>query len=473
MQTAIWWLRRDLRLNDNQALSSAASLAEEIIPVFILDPGLLDSAYVCKRRLDFLLGGLAEVDRSLKQRGSRLILRQGHPEQVLTDLVAETGAEAITCEEDYSPYARRRDSRIGERLPLILTEGLTALRPEQVLKGDGGAYTVFTPFSRAWWARTPPSREDILPKPGHLAVRTDLGSLDVAQATGNHVVSGFPAGERAAVQRLATFLEGRDAPVHDYGELRNRLDHPGTSQLSPYLRFGMISARQAFVAALEARARAPNEAARVSTQAWLNELVWREFYFSILYHFPYVRNRPFRSDMQDLAWLNQPADFEAWCQGQTGYPVVDAAMRQLLKTGWMHNRARMIVASFLVKDLLVDWRWGEKWFMQHLIDGDPAANNGGWQWSAGTGTDAAPYFRVFNPVLQSQRHDPRGAYIRRYVPELGNVPERHIHAPWLMPRALQKQVGCIIGSDYPAPIVDHASARQRALAMYANGSTGQ
>jgi deoxyribodipyrimidine photo-lyase len=243
--------------------------------------------------------------------------------------------------------------------------------------------------------------------------------------------------------------------------------------LSPYLRFGMLSARQAFVVAQEARGRAPNEAARVGIQTWLNELVWREFYFSILYHFPYVRNRPFRSKMQDLAWLNQPSDFKAWCQGQTGYPVVDAAMRQLLETGWMHNRARMIVASFLVKDLLVDWRWGEKWFMQHLIDGDPAANNGGWQWSAGTGTDAAPYFRIFNPVLQSQKHDPHGTYIRRYVPELGDVPDEHIHAPWMMPKALQEQIGCIIGNDYPAPIVDHALARERALATFADRPKGQ
>jgi deoxyribodipyrimidine photo-lyase len=244
------------------------------------------------------------------------------------------------------------------------------------------------------------------------------------------------------------------------------MDLAGTSGLSPYLRFGMVSARQVVAAARRAEAQARDGAARRSAEAWLNELVWREFYIAILYHFPHVRQAAFRPQLRNVPWVNNPEDFAAWAQGLTGYPVVDAAMRQLLHTGWMHNRARMITASFLTKDLLVDWRWGERHFMQHLIDGDPAANNGGWQWTAGTGTDAAPYFRIFNPVLQSMKFDPDGAFIRRFVPELVNVPYEYIHTPWKMPLDLQKQLGCLIGRDYPAPIVDHRLARERILMAY-------
>jgi deoxyribodipyrimidine photo-lyase len=228
----------------------------------------------------------------------------------------------------------------------------------------------------------------------------------------------------------------------------------------------MLSARQAVVSALAAVDAAQDESARNSATAWLNELVWREFYIHILYHFPHVRSRAFRAYLRDIAWENDRAAFAAWCDGQTGFPIVDAAMRQLRETGWMHNRARMIVASFLVKDLLIDWRWGEQWFMQHLVDGDPAANNGGWQWIAGTGTDAAPYFRIFNPVLQSKKHDPDGVFIRRWVPELNDVPTQYIHEPSRMPKDAQRACGCLIGKDYASSIVDHSEMRERVIALF-------
>jgi deoxyribodipyrimidine photo-lyase len=228
----------------------------------------------------------------------------------------------------------------------------------------------------------------------------------------------------------------------------------------------MLSARQAVVRALTAREAAPDERARAGAESWLNELIWREFYMAILAHFPHVLEHSFRANLRSIAWENDEDAFVAWCQGRTGYPVVDAAMRQLVETGWMHNRARMIVASFLVKDLLIDWRWGERFFMQHLVDGDPAANNGGWQWTAGTGTDAAPYFRIFNPTLQGKRHDPEGAYVRRWVPDLNRVPDRYIQEPVKMPLEVQREAGCIVGKDYPAPMMDHAWARERALAAY-------
>jgi len=245
------------------------------------------------------------------------------------------------------------------------------------------------------------------------------------------------------------------------------MDQEGTSQLSPYLRFGMLSARQAVVSALSAMDASPDPKARKGAETWLNELIWREFYMAILHHFSDVLEQSFRADLRHIAWENDESAFEAWCEGRTGYPVVDAAMRQLVQTGWMHNRARMIVASFLVKDLLIDWRWGERFFMHHLVDGDPAANNGGWQWTAGTGTDAAPYFRIFNPILQGKKHDPNGAFVRRWVPELTRVPAQYIHEPWKMPLDVQRQAGCIIGENYPAPIIDHAWARERTLAAYA------
>jgi deoxyribodipyrimidine photo-lyase len=248
------------------------------------------------------------------------------------------------------------------------------------------------------------------------------------------------------------------------------MDLDATSVLSPYLRFGMLSAGQAVLAAQQALQNAPDKNARKGAETWLNELIWREFYIAILYHFPQVSRMSFRENLRDIRWNNDPREFEAWCEGRTGYPVVDAAMRQLRNTGWMHNRARMIVASFLTKDLLIDWRWGERWFMQQLVDGDPAANNGGWQWTAGTGTDAAPYFRIFNPVLQSKKFDPQGDYIRRWVPELTRVPGLYLHAPWEMTVDQQRDAGCRLGEHYPLPIIDHSFARQRTLVAYKNAS---
>ena len=228
----------------------------------------------------------------------------------------------------------------------------------------------------------------------------------------------------------------------------------------------MLSARQAVFAAEQAAQLAPDETARQGAQTWLNELIWREFFISILFHFPNVMKESFRPELRQISWRNNEVEFLAWKEGQTGYPIVDAAMRQLAKTGWMHNRARMIVASFLVKDLLINWRWGERWFMQMLVDGDPAANNGGWQWSAGTGTDAAPYFRIFNPVLQGKKFDPQGDYVRQWVPELANLPPKFIHNPWEMPHQLQIQFNVLLGVEYPFPIVDHTLARERTLEAY-------
>jgi deoxyribodipyrimidine photo-lyase len=466
MSIAIWWIRRDLRLRDNPALQGALACADQVIPAFILDPALLGSPYVGSKRLAFLLEGLRRLDAELRARGSRLVLRQGDPQQELARLVAETGAHAILAEEDYSPYARRRDAGAAARLPLRLVGGLTVHPPGSVLKAGGEPYTVFTPFSRAWKALSLPGPGTALPAPRDISTPPDIAGQPMPTEPALPPGVPFPPGEAEALRRLAAFLEGDNPPIYAYAEGRNRLDWAGTSGLSPYLRWGMLSARRAVAAAMLALERALDGAARQGAETWLDELIWREFYIHILYHFPHVRWHSFRPELEAIPWADDEAAFAAWCAGRTGYPVVDAAMRQLAETGWMHNRARMIVASFLVKDLLIDWRWGERWFMQHLLDGDPAANNGGWQWTAGTGTDAAPYFRIFNPVLQGQKFDPQGAYVRCWLPALADVPDEYVHQPWAMPPDTQRRAGCVVGQDYPAPMVDHAQARERTLAAY-------
>jgi deoxyribodipyrimidine photo-lyase len=469
MTAAIWWIRRDLRLTDNQALASAVAHAEQVIPVFVLDPELLDSPYVGDKRVAFLFGGLRQLDADLRARGSGLVVRHGEPSSELRVLLHETGATSIFAEEDYSPYALRRDSGVAGGLPLHQNSGVTVHPPGVVLKADGRPYTVFTPFSRAWKALSLPSERGLLAAPASLSAVPDVPSLPIPDSPALPSTVPFPPGEAEAAHRLDAFVDQGDAPIYSYAEGRNRLDQEGTSQLSPYLRFGMVSARQAIVSAMKAIEAAPDPQARKGAETWLNELIWREFYVHIHYHFPQVHGSSFRAVYDRIAWENDEGAFAAWREGRTGYPVVDAAMRQLVQTGWMHNRARMIVASFLVKDLLIDWRWGERFFMQHLVDGDPAANNGGWQWTAGTGTDAAPYFRIFNPALQGKKHDPAGRYVRRWVPELDRVPvtRKFIHEPWKIPLDVQRDVGSVIGRDYPAPLVEHAWARERTLAAYA------
>ncbi len=462
MSPSIWWIRRDLRLHDNQALAAALERGDGVVPLFILDDVLATSPYVGPKRLAFLYGCLKRLDEDLRRRGSRLILRRGRPVDVLRQVSQECDAGALVAEADYSPYARRRDKRVSAALPLQLVDGV-AIRPVGLVeKKAGGPYTVFTPFSRAWHELPPVARNDLLPAPEALTT-PELATEVIPDEPRLPDTVPFAPGAEAAHQQLDLFLA---AGIAEYRQLRDRVDLAATSRLSPYLRFGLLSARQCAVAALEARNGTADQAGRQGADTWLNELIWRDFYLNILYHFPEVRRRSFRAELDHILWRNDEDEFAAWRRGETGYPLVDAAMRQLMTTGWMHNRARMIVASFLVKDLLIDWRWGERWFMQQLIDGDPASNNGGWQWSAGTGTDAAPYFRIFNPTTQARKFDPHGHYIRHWVPELARVPDSHIHEPAGMPDALQEEAGCRLGRDYPRPIVDHRRARERTLEAY-------
>ncbi len=460
--SAIWWIRRDLRLHDNPALQAALEGGRTAIPVFVLDDRLLRAPTASPRREAFLFDGLAALDASLQERGSRLIVRRGRPEEELARLVRETAAEEVVAEVDHTPFSRRRDSAVAADLPLRWVTGQTIHPPDLIHKPDGAPYAVYGAFRRAWNALPPPSRRGLLHRPQHLPPIPSIESLPLPEA---RPAAGFPAGEDQALLRLKQFAR---KAMSEYSLGRDLLDREGTSRLSPYLRFGMLSARAAAVEASEAAAGADSPDHRRGAEVWLNELIWREFYIMVLHHHPRVLRRAFRSNLRGIRWQDNPERFQAWASGQTGYPVVDAAMRQLALSGWMPNRARMIVASFLTKDLLIDWRQGEQWFLQHLIDGDRAANNGGWQWTAGVGTDAAPYFRIFNPVLQGRKFDPHGDYVRRWVPELETVPERYVHEPWRMSEGLRASTGLRLGRDYPAPVVDHREQRQRALALYAS-----
>lgn len=474
MTTALWWVRRDLRLSDNQALAAALAQAERVVPVTILDGDLLDSPEASKMRAAFLLGGLRRLDQDLQARGSRLIVRRGDPGEELARLLSETEASAIFAEEELTPAERQRDAALARTLPLRLTGGVTVHPPDAVLARTGEPHTVFTPFSKAWRALPLPAVRDVLRPPLRMSPPPAVDSLPIPDRPALPSPVPFLPGEAEAQRRLQDFVDWDGEEIAQcgtsitcYDGVRDRLDLDGTSQLSPYLRFGMLSARQAAVSAVSAMEAAPDVETSYSAGAWLEGLIWREFFFSILYHYPGVQDAGFRAEQRAIHWENDRAAFDAWAAGRTGYPLVDAAMRQLVQSGWLHNRARLAAASFLVKDLLVDWRWGERFFMQHLIDGDVAASNGGWQLAAGVGTGAAPYWGVLNPALQGIKYDPNGVYVRRWLPELARVPGEYIHQPWTMPPKVQRASGCIIGLDYPAPIADHGWARERAFAAFA------
>jgi deoxyribodipyrimidine photo-lyase len=484
----IHWFRRDLRLGDNTALNAALETGQPVIPLFILDEAIYKGERASVNRTAFLLAGLRALDAELRGHGSRLLVRAGEPLAVLRAVINETGVTALTFNRDYSPYARRRDKQIYEVLGShftvhssefedthaelrtenrelnrgVITSHDLLLHPPTSIMTDGGKpYTVYTPFKRRWL--------DKAKLPTHTAKGTfaPLDGIDgmvIPQpcelGIGAHVDLP-PAGEAAALKRLRRWVANG---IDIYDETRNHLfanpwtdEVQGTSVLSPYLRLGMLSPRQAYQAAMKVRTGTRKLDKRDAVDVWISELAWREFYTHILYHFPHVYNHNFKREYDELEWRDAPDELAAWQAGQTGYPIVDAAMRQLAQYGWMHNRARMIVSSFLTKDLLIHWREGDVHFMHHLLDGDLAANNGGWQWAAGTGTDAQPYFRIFNPVSQSQKFDPNGDYIRALVPELRDVPTQHIHAPWEMDTP---PVG------YAERIVDHAMARERTLAAF-------
>lgn len=465
-RTAIVWFRRDLRLHDHPAVLTATERADRVVPLFVVDTTLLGGRFASANRTWFLLESVRVLRDSLRARGSDLIVRTGDPRVVVPSVAREIAAGAVHVSRDHAPYGRRRDRTVADGLATSGIEwhahrGVLAHEPDEIATRDGRPFSVYTPFRRAWDVVP---RRTILPAPGRLdgvPRGLDPGPIPTLAEL------GFDAGPTAAVELLPTPGEvaarGRldrwlERGIDGYDTSRDRLDlEDGTSRLSADLRFGLVSPLEVVERAI---------GAGDGRRSLVNEIVWREFYAHVLFHHPAVRHQAFRAGFDDVAWADDVAGFAAWQSGRTGVPIVDAAMRQLSGSGWMHNRARMVAASFLTKDLLVDWRDGEAHFMRHLVDGDVASNNGGWQWSASTGTDAQPWFRIFNPVIQGRRYDPDGAYVRRWVPELAGVPTARIHAPWEMTTGEQAAAGCRIGIDYPAPIVDHAAARARALTAY-------
>ena len=462
VKRVIHWFRRDLRLHDNTALEEACRRAVQVIPVFILEEALRTGPDVGPARLLFLLQSLDELRNNLRALGSDLILRSGKSETEIPKLARELAADAVFCNTRYEPYAQKRDGRVFNALNELgigfesFKDGVV-WHEQEVLTQAGKPFTVFTPYAKAWKARKVP-----LPRPAidakKLRALTSIHSDELPLDPGvfGHPCSQtiFEAGEQAGLRAWESFLRRK---IFSYAETRDRADLEGTSQLSPHLRAGTLGIRTVLLQLGKARAKA-NPVQQQNCDTFLNELIWREFYLQVLHNFPHVMRGAFRLEYNALEWSDHREHFHAWCAGLTGYPIIDAAMRCLNATGWMHNRLRMIVAMFLTKDLLINWQWGERYFMQQLVDGDLAANNGGWQWSAGTGTDAAPYFRIFNPTTQAAKCDPSGVFVRRWIPELANVPDDSIHEPWNEP---------LLAKEYPPRIVRHEEQRPKALAMFA------
>jgi deoxyribodipyrimidine photo-lyase len=443
MKIALHWFRCDLRLSDNTALHAAIAEADVVVPIFIFDRRILTARDTGAPIVGFMLECLTALEKNIVAAGGKLIFRYGLVEEEMRSLLRETKATALFFNRDYEPEARNRDTAV-EKLARSLGVEVHSFKdgvlhePHEILKDDGKPYRVFTVYSRAW--RSHP-KSDVLPavkftRPA--GFKDPSGTpLPTARELGFTVeISLPPAGERVARDRLKKFAAG---DLLHYADQRDFPALDATSRLSPHLRLGTLSPRTVLAAVNKTVSEQP--AVQKQADVFINELIWRDFYRQILWHFPYVAGACFKEEYNGLKWENDERLFAAWCEGRTGFPIVDAGMRQLNTTGWMHNRVRMIVAMFLTKDLLISWQWGERYFMQKLVDADLASNNGGWQWSASTGTDAQPYFRIFNPISQAQKFDPEGIYIRRYVPESDTLA-------------------------YPAPIVDHARQRVKALALF-------
>jgi deoxyribodipyrimidine photo-lyase len=470
--SSLVWLRRDLRLHDHAALHEALQAEGPVQPVFIFDTTILARFSNPKdRRIHFLVQTLLHLHRQLKAQGGGLIIAYGHAEMLIPELAKRLKVKQVICEEDYEPGTQARDHSVRQALQgtarFVQVVDHIVHPPLQVLKDDGTPYKVFTPYSNAWRSRL--TKQSFAEKPVSLQGRL-ADHVALVQAPGEcehgHLLDadgeaaamleamGYQPAELGewqvndAAKRLRRFA---DHHLINYSEQRDVPAIEGTSKLSPYLRFGLVSIREC------ARAAAAQESK--GSDVWLKELIWREFYTMILYHFPDTVHTEFLPIYRGLKWDQDRELFQRWQNGMTGYPIIDAAMRQLRDTGWMHNRARMIVASFLTKDLHIDWRLGEEHFAQYLMDYELASNVGGWQWAASTGTDAQPYFRIFNPELQSLKFDPNGDYIRRFVPELAKLNEKSIHTPL-------KYKDLFAATTYPAPIVDHHEEKEKAVAMF-------
>ncbi|MGB3301145.1 MAG: deoxyribodipyrimidine photo-lyase [Gordonia sp. (in: high G+C Gram-positive bacteria)] len=461
---AILWFRRDLRLADLPALLTAADSAESALAVFVLDDALIRPAGA--PRLAFLAGCLRALNDSLD---GRLMVTRGDPVEVIRRLAVDIGAQSVHVTADFGPYGSARDDAVDAALgsvPLVRSGSPYAVSPGQIHTKSGGSYQVFTPFKRAWldrgWHTPAATNADTIDwlDPEGLSGRVQLEALSPDTFSLAGPVELPAAGEAAALRRWAAFRDGPVSELDRYADDRDRPDLDATSRLSPYLKFGCVHPRTLLH---DLRGRSDPGA-----MVLRSELAWRDFYADVLYRRPDTARGNYNPTFDGMEYDVGPdadAAFEAWCAGRTGFPIVDAGMRQLRAEGWMHNRVRMIVASFLTKDLHLPWWRGARHFMTHLIDGDLASNQHGWQWTAGCGTDAAPYFRVFNPITQGQKFDPTGDYVRRWVPELAGIAGKAVHHPWLLDPELFGDIGPDVPM-YPDPIVDHAAEREVALHRY-------
>lgn len=463
----IVWFRQVMRLADHPALLAAVATGQQIVPVFILDDDAPGKWRLGGARRWWLHHSILSLDRSLRKGGARLLLRRGPTVQQLLDVAGQLGARTVYATRSSEPWASKLEAEVqtalaGADVELKRFPGSTLVEPEEVRSKSGHPLTIYAPFRRAVMALevpTPRPVPDEIPSPSRLPKGDKLDDWELlprAPDWAGGLRETWVPGEQAAASQLDAFLETGLASYH---ELRDRPDLPGTSRLSPYLANGEISARTCWHAA---QVRGGGAGA----DAFLRELIWREYSHHLLYHRPRLPDAAVRPEYGHLRWRRDTAALRAWEKGRTGYPMVDAGMRQLWRIGWMHNRVRMITASFLIKHLLLSWQTGEAWFWDTLVDADLASNAVNWQWVAGSGADAAPYFRIFNPVKQGQEHDPQGDYVRRWVPELAKLPSPYIHSPWLAPKDDLERAGIALGKTYPRPIVDHAWARARALTAF-------
>ena len=470
----IVWLRRDLRLADHAALEASAASGAPVVPVYVLDYETPGEWRLGGASRWWLAGSLRALDAALRRRGSRLILRRGETGAVLLELAREIGGAAVYFQRGYEPYMPPLEARLNA----ALTEAGVACRrfgghlfvePERMRNKSGEPFKVFTRFYKACQTLEPPSHPlaaaTHLQSPEQWPASETLDSWQLEPSRPDWAAEmrrAWVPGEAGAAIRLQGFI---DEAVADYGTNRNRPDLDGTSRLSPHLAFGEISPRQMWHAV--SHAAEADTAKQRGAVAYIRELYWREFSSHLLFNRPDLPEKPFRPEFAALPRKPDPVALTAWQTGRTGYPIVDAGLRQLWAIGWMHNRVRMVAASFLTKHLLIPWQQGEAWFWDTLVDADLANNAASWQWVAGSGADAAPYFRVFNPILQGQKFDPAGDYVRRWVPELANLPAEHIHAPWDAPTDVLRRAGVMLGETYPRPIIAHDEGRRQALAAYA------
>jgi len=470
----IVWFRLDLRLSDNPALHAAAALGGAVIPLYIWSPDEERPWQPGGATKWWLHHSLEELAARLEKLGSPLVLRSGSSDQVLEDVARECGADAIYWNRRYEPHLARRDDSVERKLSgrwNVATFNSALLRePDTIATKQGTPFQVFTPYWKACIATEAEHERDVFEAPRRMtppakplkSEKLSDWKLLPRRNWADHFREFGAPGELGAGKRLSSFL---NKGLDEYEAERNRPDHDGVSRFSAHLHFGELSPREVRDA-LRLHAHLGDGAAKKAAEAFLRQLYWREFAHHLLHHFPHTDQKPLREQFAKFPWTSDAAKLRAWQRGQTGFPIVDAGMRQLWRTGWMHNRVRMIVASFLVKDLLLSWQAGAAWFWDTLVDADLANNSLGWQWTAGCGADAAPYFRVFNPTSQGEKFDPEGDYVRRYVPELAKLPTKWIHRPEEAPADVLAKAGVALGRDYPRPIVDHGRARDAALAAW-------